>query len=179
MIAFEENLIALLDSIEDCLAKRRLLPCLILLYSGIDIVSALEPRRASPSAFMKWVKKYLLKSTSLSCTASDLYGARCGIVHTFSAESDMSRKGKARQIVYAWGDAKTEPLASTSKRLGRNDCVVDIRELIEAFRLGLANYLEEVMQDDNRKRKLDAGASLWFTHMDQNTVKAFLKAHSA
>ena len=42
MIAFEENLIALLDSIEDCLAKRRLLLCLILLYSGIDIVSALE-----------------------------------------------------------------------------------------------------------------------------------------
>jgi len=26
MIAFEENLIVLLDSIEDCLAKRRLLP---------------------------------------------------------------------------------------------------------------------------------------------------------
>ena len=32
----EENLIQLFESIEDCLLKRRLLPCLILLYSAID-----------------------------------------------------------------------------------------------------------------------------------------------
>jgi hypothetical protein len=42
MIAFEENLIALLESIEDCLTKRRILPCLMLLYSGIDVVASLE-----------------------------------------------------------------------------------------------------------------------------------------
>ena len=175
MIAFEENLIALLDSIEDCLTKRRILPCLMLLYSGIDIVASLETGRAR-RAFIQWVNNYLLKSASLSCKASDVYGARCGILHTFSAESDMSRKGQARQIVYAWGDAKTDELERASKGLGRNDCVVHVRELINAFRVGLADYLEEVMQDENRKQKLYAGASLWFTHMDRNTVKAFLES---
>jgi hypothetical protein len=175
LIAFEENVIALLESVEDCLAKRRLLPCLILVYSGIDIISSLEPGRASGSAFMAWADKYLLKDALLACTPSDLYGARCGILHTFSAESGMSRKGQARQIVYAWGNAKTEQLASTSKELGRNDCVIHIRELINAFRVGLANYLEEVMEDDSRSQKLYAGASLWFTHMDQRTVTAFLE----
>jgi len=178
MIAFEENLIALLKSIEECLAKGRILPCLMLLYAGIDVVASLEAGRAGPRAFRRWVNKYLLKSAPLRCTASDLYGARCGILHTFSAESDMSRKGQARQIVYAWGDAKAEDLALAAKTLGRNDRVVHVRELVNAFRVGLTNYLDEVMQDENRKRKLYAGASLWFTHMNQQTMKTFLKAHA-
>jgi hypothetical protein len=75
MKELEENLIALLESVEDCLAKRRLLPCLILLYSAIDIVSSLESRRASKAAFIAWSDKYLLQGSLLRCTASDLYGA--------------------------------------------------------------------------------------------------------
>jgi len=90
----------------------------------------------------------------------------------------MSKKRQARHIVYAWGNAKTEDLVSAAKELGRNDCVIHIRELINAFRAGLANYLEEVMQNENRKKKLEAGASLWFTHIDQNTVKAFLETYN-
>jgi len=176
--AFQRNLTELLDSIEDCLAKRRILPCLMLLYSGIDVIASLEAGRASRSAFTKWVNRYVLKSTSLSCTASDLYGARCGILHTLSAESDMSRKGQARQIVYAWGAAKAADLALTSKGIGRTDCAIHIRELIDAFRSGLADYLDEVMRDDNRQQRLYEGASLWLTHMDQGTVKAFLRAHT-
>jgi hypothetical protein len=38
----EKTLMQLFESIEDCLLKHRLLPCLILLYSAIDIVSSLE-----------------------------------------------------------------------------------------------------------------------------------------
>jgi hypothetical protein len=179
MIGLEENLVPLLESVEDCLAKRRLLPCLILLYSAIDIVSSLEPRKASRSAFMAWSDKYLLQGASLPCTASDLYGARCGILHTLSAESKMSRKGSARQIFYAWGNAKTDELERVSKELGSNNCVLHVRELFDAFRVGLANYFQEVMQDNNRRQKLSAGARGWLTHMDKNTVKAFLEAPKA
>ena len=176
MIAFEENLIGLLESVEDCLAKRRILPCLMLLYSGIDVIASLETGKASRSVFIRWVNKYLLKAASLSCTALDLYGARCGILHTFSAKSDMSAQGQAREIVYAWGNAKAADLAAASIALGRNDCVLRLRDLINAFRVGLADYLEEVMKDDKRKQKLEAGAGLWFTHLDQETVRTFLKA---
>jgi hypothetical protein len=179
VMELEENLIQLFESIEDCLLKRRLLPCLILLYSTIDIVSSLESGRASGSAFMAWADKYLLRGASLPCTASDLYAARCGILHTLSAESNMSRKGTARQVVYGWGDAKTGELERASKELGRNNCVVHVRELIDAFRVGLASYLQEAMQDNNRKQKIYAGARTWFTHMDKNTVTAFLKVTKA
>jgi hypothetical protein len=46
-IELEETLMQLFESIEDCLLKHRLLPCIILLYSAIDIVSSLESGRAS------------------------------------------------------------------------------------------------------------------------------------
>ena len=179
MIAFEENIIPLLEAIDDCLTKKRSLPCLILLYSAIDIISSLESGGASRSTFMEWTDKYLLKAALLPCTPLDLYGARFGILHTFSPESDLSRKGRARRICYAWGNAKTDDLERTAKVIGNGDCVVHVRELVSAFRVGLANYLEEVMQDDNRMKLLEAGASLWFRHMDQNTVKAFLAADQA
>jgi hypothetical protein len=47
LMELEETLMQLFESIEDCLLKHRLLPCLILLYSAIDIVSSLESGRAS------------------------------------------------------------------------------------------------------------------------------------
>lgn len=179
MTGLEENLVPLLESVEDCLAKRRLLPCLILLYSAIDIVSSLEPHKASGSAFMAWSDKYLLQGASLPCTASDLYGARCGILHTLSAESDMSRKGSARHVFYAWGNAKTDELEQVSKELGSDNCVLHVRKLIDAFRVGLANYFQEMMQDNHRKQKLYAGARRWLTYLDKNTVKEFLEAPKA
>ena len=53
LIPFQQNVTALLDSIEDCLTKGRTIACLILLYSGIDCISALETGRANRSRFRK------------------------------------------------------------------------------------------------------------------------------
>src|SRR5690242_2777684 len=64
-IPFQQNIKALLDSIEDCLSKQRTIPCLILLYSGIDSISALESGKASRSSFKEWVTKYVLKRGSV------------------------------------------------------------------------------------------------------------------
>jgi hypothetical protein len=177
MVPFEENLITLLEAVEECLARKRILPCLTLLYSGIDVVASLEDSGSTRSTFTNWVDRYLLKNASLPCTAFDVYGARCGILHSFSAESNLSKEGKAREVVYAWGDAKAEDLALAAKALGRNDCAVHIRDLIDAFRAGLANYLEEVMHDPNRQQKIEARAGLWFTHMGQDAVKTFLQIY--
>jgi hypothetical protein len=176
MQPFYQNMKQLLDAIEDCLAKHRLVPCLTLLYSGIDVVASLErgPAEKTKAAFVRWVDENLLKAQPLPCTALELYAARCGVVHTFTAESDLSRKGSARRVIYAWGSAKTEDLAAAASLLGRTDVPVHIRELIDGFRAGLANYLEEVARSPERQQRLEAGTGLWFEHMDQGVVKDFL-----
>jgi hypothetical protein len=171
----------LFDAIEDCLAKGRLLPCLTLLYSGVDVVASLErrPGEGTQAAFVRWIDENLLKSHPLPCTALELYAARCGVVHTFTAESDLSRRGSARRVIYAWGNAKAEDLATATKLLGRTDVAVHIRGLIDAFRTGLASYLEEVARSPERQQRVEAGTGLWFEHMDQDLVTTFLDMHGS
>lgn len=61
-----------------------------------------------------------------------------------------------------------------TRRLGRTDVPVHIRDLISAFRAGLASYLAEVGRSPERQQLLETGIGLWFTHMDQDLVKQFL-----
>src|SRR5438128_496386 len=88
---------------ELCISARLNTPALILLYSAIDAASWLcaeYPDGPVQKYFVAWVEKYLLATGRFKCSALDLWAARCGIVHTFSASSRLSREGKVHQIVY-------------------------------------------------------------------------------
>lgn len=175
---FYQDTRQLIESIEDCFEKRRLLPCLTLLYAGIDIFASLEcqPHEGIQAAFVRWADRYLLKAHSLPCTALEIYAARCGIIHTFTADSDLSRKGQVRKIFYAWGTARAEDLQETSNILNRSDCVaVHIRDIIDAFRCGLADYLDEVAREPERQQIVERRAGLWFVQIDQDIVKKIVE----
>jgi hypothetical protein len=88
-----DNLAGIDESVGLCLEKRRVLPALALLYAGLDIVASLEraPDERPKPAFLRWVNSYMKPDERLGCTAVELYGARCGILHASSAESDLSR----------------------------------------------------------------------------------------
>ena len=79
---------------------------LILIYAWIDRMAWLSVKndRATGGDFQKWVEEYLLKGSSLPCTAKDLWGARCGLLHTGSQEADLTRLGNAKKILYITGD---------------------------------------------------------------------------
>jgi hypothetical protein len=175
MLALQQNLAQHLDAIEDCLQRRRVLSCLCLLYSGIDVVGSLETGKSTRSTFVRWVEENMLKARPMPCTALELYAARCGILHTFTPDSDLSRKGGARKLNYAWGHASTDDLAKIAKALGRAEIAVHVRELIDSFRAGLDLYIEKVMQNPDRLRRVEESSSLWFTHLDRDTVANFLK----
>jgi hypothetical protein len=107
------NLKILGEGFEACAQKRLQLPALIVLYSAIDITAWLANDDTSAGVgkrYMAWVDQYLLKAKPMSCTSADLYAARCGVLHTLTAESDMNAKGKARQIAYAWGNKNADEL---------------------------------------------------------------------
>jgi hypothetical protein len=143
-------------------------------YGTVTMRPCVAPSQA---AFIAWSDKYLLQR--IIATMYSFRPLWCSLWHPahLSPESDLSRKGTARHIFYAWGNAKTDELERASKQLGKNNCVLHVRELINAFRVGLANYLQETKHDNHRAQKLSAGAGMWFTNMDQNTVKAFLETY--
>jgi hypothetical protein len=176
MLAFYQNAVQQMDALEDCLKSGRIISCLCLLYSLIDVTASLErrPPEGTKAAFVRWVEENMLKRQPLSCSALELYAARCGVLHTFTPDSDLSRDGLARTIVYAWGNARAEDLAEAGRRLGRNDVAIHIADLLACFRAGLDAYLEGVVHDSGRLRSIEQQATPWFIHMHQEIVNRFL-----
>ncbi len=179
MKAFYQNTIELLESIDDLLQKRRVLPCLTLLYTGIDIIAALErdPNEGTKAAFLRWAGQYMNPEASLRCSALELYADRCGILHTFTSDSDLSRQGKVRKILYAWGTAQPEPLDRAVALLGSADAVgVKIESLITTFRNGLADYLQDVQADQTRYARFERQAGAWLVHMEPTILRRFVES---
>lgn len=92
---------------------------LVVAYSTIDTLGLLGAPpgqiEARKSSFLPWVERYLLPNLKVDCTAIDIWAARCAILHTFSTQSELSRKGKARELQYfiAEGDSAKDFISIT------------------------------------------------------------------
>jgi hypothetical protein len=176
---FYKHMGDLVESIEDCAAKYRVLPCLTLLYSGMDVMASLdaEPNESNRKSFVKWVDNYLLRDKAIQCDAIDLYAARCGIVHTFTANSDLYINGKAKKIAYAWGLGSVDDLRKTMRELkGQHDWrCLHTTDLIRAFRNAVVDHLTNLDNDAASKERFLKASSIWFSTVDGAVVKDFLK----
>ena len=173
-----KNLAGLDEAIGGCLGREQFLPALILIYAGIDIVASAERHQSegTGASFTRWVDSYLFPKKALECTAVELYAARCGILHTSTADSDLSRAGKARKIYYAWGNASASDLSEAGNRLATTDVVaLHIGELRDSFRHAVLKWAAEVSADPVRRRRVEAASGAWFSNMSTQVVKEFLR----
>jgi hypothetical protein len=159
------------------LAKERILPCLTLLYAGIDVIASLETNgKANSEGFKKWVATYLLKDGSFRCSALDLYAARCGVVHTFTAESDLSDSGKARTIAYVLGNADIDRLEPALKLFsGIDEVHINVSHFVTAFKRAIDVYRVEVETEPSRKQSIESLAGLWCTSLAVETLDGFIR----
>ena len=169
-VAIFQSLLQLFSSIESCIERKVQLPTLILIYAGIDSIAWLGADEASApvgTRFMTWVDRYLLPSKPLPCTSADLYSARCGILHTFTADSGMISKGRAKHLSYAWGTAKAVELQRMLDRTSPGLCsVVHIADLAEGLRVGTAKMFAEADQDSMLAQRLVSRGSRYFVGMN-------------
>lgn len=170
-------------AIELCASSRFRVPTLILLYSVIDIVSWLHSNDQSvKTRFTIWVEKYLLPGSKLTCSSLDLYAARCGVVHTSSSESDLSKMGKAKQIFYAWAPSHVSELetliklkATLAERLGtieKEDIIaVQFEDLLAATRHGIEQFDRDLSQaDEPTKVAVNTKAARFFGDVSSKDV---------
>lgn len=101
-----------------------------------------------------------------------------GVLHTFTSDSDLSRDGHARRLIYAWGSAPSVELQEASVRLARTDVAIHLDKLVKCFRRALERYLGRVVQNPERVRRIAIQDSQWFTHLDQQLLKEFLRLTS-
>src|SRR5207245_8304759 len=93
---FERKVRQLVAALEACLTANRWEPTLILLYAGIDAMAWLDrpasQRDVIEADFVQWAERYLLSQPSPGLTGEDLYGARCGLLHSHTGESKKHRR---------------------------------------------------------------------------------------
>ena len=158
--------------------QKFIVPGLALLYTGIDIASSLERlgHEGTKSSFMRWSDSYLLRNSTLSCTSADLYSARCGILHAHTPESDLTRKGKAKKILYAWGTATANSLDAIARHAKRSDEVnIHVNDLLDAFRIGIDEWIIEVRNNSTRTAKVEKRSMSWFTNLPKEMIEEALK----
>jgi hypothetical protein len=166
-----KNFIQLTTAITTCIQLKLQIPTLILLYSSLDIMGYLnmpEDRvHNTAQDFNLWVDKYYLPNLgNKRCRAIDLYSARCGLLHSMSYESDLTRGRKARSIVYALGNASVEVLERAAESLHRDDFVLHVDDMERALRIGLGAFLQDTSRDEKKLQIVMTRAHKMFASID-------------
>jgi hypothetical protein len=181
---------------ELCIAANLNTPALILIYSAIDAASWLCAEDANDQIqnyFVAWVEKYILTPGRIECSALDLWAARCGIVHTLSASSRLSRRGKAHQILYVNHGGNREILdrletirnakSLRGARDGREQAsatdmsryvVLETDALMKAFQEGFASTLSDAKSDASLNARIKERASKVLTTVSDKRAEADL-----
>ncbi len=160
---------ALEDAIDYCFGSGKWTPGLILLYSSIDIMASLnrDPAKSkvTRSDFVEWVNTYLLPGSKLTCSAIDLYAARCGLVHSYSPDSDLSRDLKAKKIYYAHGNKKSIELQTKINNSSNKDIVsVHIDQLFKALKDAVERFASALKSNPSKEKLAVQRASEFFVN---------------
>jgi len=146
--AMVNNLMLHLEAIDLCLKNQFIVPTLILIYSGIDSVAwlGLPPDKddVGRKNFIDWADNYMECEQKLGVRGIDLYAARCGVLHTHTADSRLSREQSATRIFYANGDRDPDEANAINRQLGLSEVVIKIEDLFGAFSHGLNRFGEAV-----------------------------------
>ena len=117
---------------------------------------------------MKWVNRYITPQTRLACSALDLYGARCGLVHGFGSVSTLSRKGQAKHIIYATADGDSAKLRKMATLSQIDSCVVlHTDNLLKTVREGVEAFLDAARSDSTLLERVNRNALFAFENLSE------------
>lgn len=145
----------LFNAIRACLDNDHLESAMILVYSGIDAFAWLnrpsnieDVRRTD---FEQWVDTYLMPDSGLNCSSSDLYAARCGLVHSNTSESRLNREDRAHKVFYyRQGDDMKVGIIQLLMNERLPPWFIDIDHLVGALGRAIERFLVSVRADQQK-----------------------------
>lgn len=146
------------NDIHVCLKNNAPTGAVLLTYCAIDAMAFLSmpagKQKVERSDFKNWVEKYMKTASKqpYQYDKEDLYGARCGTIHTYGAESDLSRENKCKKIVY-----KPDCLKHFYEPAKHPDLVVlGLNLFIRDFYDAVGKFLVDIEKDVNLKKRVEA-----------------------
>ena len=130
----------------DCLPS-----AIILILSGIDTMAYLAMPASQDDVtrtdFVRWADHYIKFPCKEQLTGLDLYGARCAMLHNYGITSNLSRKGKCRQVGYM---NKSVPEVRFNPKVSKDLVLVAVPALADAFFSGVDRFLIDLFADTNK-----------------------------
>ena len=152
-MAVTSNIERHVAAIRLCLDNHMRMPALALIYCGIDVLASLSRPAVSAevasSDFVCWAERYMECEKLLKISGIDLYAARCGILHTYTMDSSLSRKGRSKRIIYAWGDKNPDEPMKLLRTLGLSEVMIKIEALFSVFLHGIDVFGNVLATDQN------------------------------
>ena len=171
--SFERDIADTLAAIRQSIAAKQHMPTKVLIYAVIDSMAWAASDKGEKSTrknFESWVARWLIPELPLigeKIEPVDLYAARCAVLHTMTPDSDLTSKGAARTIAYAWGTSKAEVLAYAFKVKGISNVVaLHYDALYAAVNAGISAFLSAAATDQVLGSRLAEGASKHYTYID-------------
>lgn len=181
--AFFKNYVQIIKAVHLCLERDLHMPALILLFTLIDSfawAASNKSRQKNREQFEAWVQDRVISNGQLSCTATELYAARCGVLHTLTSKAELNSVKGVREVVYSWGSAKLDSFHKAIEVINRDDIVgLHINELLEAVKEGMVKTFEAAENDPELRCRLQDAASLHFSEMPVSSVDKLMQLHSS
>ena len=102
--------------------------------------------------FKAWVEKYMRTDSAqpYQYRGIDLYGARCGIAHTYGVESDLSRNGQCKIFAYKSNSLKHyyDPIKHPKM------VVLGVELFIRDFYDAVDRFLADIEKDDDLEQRV-------------------------
>jgi len=125
---------------------------IILMLSAIDAMAYLVMPESQQDAraddFISWADQYIRFPGKDQVTGADLYAARCAMLHSFGAQSRMSRSGQCRVVI--WMDKAVPPIIFRPD-VQPGYVMVSIVALRDALFEGMDRFLINLYRDPNSK----------------------------
>ena len=151
------------DSIKFTLENAHITASLILTYSAIDCMASLimpeGQKKVTGDDFRGWVDKYMeaAQDQSYQYQGIDLWGARCGLVHRYSARSDISERGECKIFQYHDGDSHIY-----DRSISENVVMISAPRLIRDFYKAMGMFLKDLIEDEKLRERANSRVSTLF-----------------
>ncbi|RXK52806.1 hypothetical protein ESB00_13880 [Oleiharenicola lentus] len=161
------NLRILEEGVQVCLLNKLRMPAQILLFCWCDVIAAMTDKDAqrywsTKSKTIEWIDRNVVPKLSVPVTGTEIYAARCGVLHGFTVESSEVKNGTCRRIAFtdlpehAVNVAALLDRMKTAKFEHEPHAIVSIIEFMEVMSSATKNSLTAIQSDPEWTQKFIA-----------------------
>ncbi len=117
--------------------------------------------------FIEWVNKYLKTDSSeaYKYSGKDFYGARCGKLHAFSAESAFAKKNGCKLFGYHGGINHLYNPAINEELV-----LISVPLLIKDLSSAINHFIQDILDDPDLKNRVDSRIDKLYEQFDRTAT---------